>query len=65
MFQYNFTERTVPVSVPGKRFWRFRFHVRFLPKTREVLHGVGADGVRMKFPTFAANCCRQCLPLFF
>ena len=28
------TERTVPVpvSVPGKRFWRFRFRVRFLGK---------------------------------
>ena len=28
------TERTVlvPVSVPGKRFWRFRFHVRLLGK---------------------------------
>ena len=35
MFQYSFTERTVPVpvSVPGKRFWRFRFGVRFLKKT--------------------------------
>ena len=30
---------------------------------REVLHGVGADGVRMKFPIFAVNCC--CLPLAF
>ena len=34
MFQYSFTERTVPVpvSVPGKRFLRFRFRVRFLGK---------------------------------
>ena len=34
MFQYSFTERTVPVpvSVPGKRFRRFRFRVRFLQK---------------------------------
>ena len=29
VFQYSFTERTVPVSVPGKRF---RFSVRFLRK---------------------------------
>ena len=29
---------------------------------REVLHGVGADGVGVKFPIFAVNCC--CLPLF-
>ena len=32
MFQYSFTERTVPVSVPGKRFRRFRFRVRFRRK---------------------------------
>ena len=34
MFQYNFTERTVPVSVPVtvKWFRRFRFRVRFLGK---------------------------------
>ena len=34
MFQYSLTERTVPrpVSVPRKRFWRFRFRVRFLGK---------------------------------
>ena len=34
MSQYSLTERTVPVpvSVPGKRFRRFRFHVRFLGK---------------------------------
>ena len=34
MFQHSFTERTVgvPVSVPGKRFRRFRFRVRFLGK---------------------------------
>ena len=25
---------------------------------REVLHGVGADGVRVKFPIFAVNCSR-------
>ena len=30
---------------------------------REALHGVGADGVGVKFPIFAVNCC--CLPLFF
>ena len=30
---------------------------------REVLHGVGADGVGVKFPIFAVNCC--CLPLSF
>ena len=24
--------------------------------TREVLHGVGADGVGVKFPSFAVNC---------
>ena len=30
---------------------------------REVLHGVGADGVGAKFPIFAVNCC--CLPLSF
>ena len=35
VFQHGFTERTVPVpvSVPGKRFRRFRFHVRF-PRKR-------------------------------
>ena len=34
MIQYSLTERTVPVpvSVPGKRFRRFRFRVRFLGK---------------------------------
>ena len=32
MFQYSSAERTVPVSVPGKRFRRFRFRVRFLGK---------------------------------
>ena len=34
MLQYSFTEITVPVprSVPGKRFRRFRFRVRFLRK---------------------------------
>ena len=26
-----------------------------------ILHGVGADGVGVKFPIFAVNCC--CLPL--
>ena len=30
---------------------------------REVLHGVGADGVGVKFPIFAVKCC--CLPLSF
>ena len=30
---------------------------------REVLHGVGADGVGVKFLIFAVNCC--CLPLSF
>ena len=32
MFQHSLAERTVPVpvSVPGKRFRRFRFRVRFL-----------------------------------
>ena len=34
-----------------------------LTKGREVLHGVGADGVGVKFPIFAVNCC--CLPLSF
>ena len=29
----------------------------------EVLHGVGADGVGVKFPIFAVNCC--CLALSF
>ena len=34
VFQYSLVERTVPVpvSVPGKRFRRFRFRVRFLGK---------------------------------
>ena len=32
-----------------------------LCESREVLHGVGADGVGVKFPIFAVNCC--CLPL--
>ena len=30
MFQYSLAERTVPISVSGKRFRRFRFRVRFL-----------------------------------
>ena len=30
---------------------------------QEVLHGVGADGVGVKFPIFAVNCC--CLSLSF
>ena len=34
-----------------------------VPKNREVLHGVGADGVGMKLPIFAVNCC--CLPFYF
>ena len=34
-----------------------------VPESREVLHGVGADGVGVKFPIFAVNCC--CLPLSF
>ena len=38
-------------------FWNF------FRKVREVLHGVGADGVGVKFPIFAVNCC--CLPLSF
>ena len=43
MFQYSLTERMVPVpvSVPGKRFWRFRFRVRFL--------GNGSDGSGFRF----------------
>ena len=32
-------------------------------KLREVLHGVGAEGVGVKFPIFAVNYC--CLPLSF
>ena len=32
-------------------------------RCREVLHGVSADGVGVKFPVFAVNCC--CLPLSF
>ena len=39
MFQYSFTERTVPVpvSVPGKRFRRFRrFRVRFRFREKTV-----------------------------
>ena len=32
-------------------------------RAREVLHGVGADGVGVKFPIFAVNC--RCLPLSF
>ena len=34
-----------------------------LSEFREVLHGVGADGVGVKFPIFAVNFC--CLPLSF
>ena len=30
---------------------------------KEVLHGVGADGVGVKFPIFAVHCC--CFPLSF
>ena len=36
---------------------------REVAASREVLHGVGADGVGVKFPIFAVNCC--CLPLSF
>ena len=32
-------------------------------QNREVSHGVGADGVGVKFPIFAVNCCS--LPLSF
>ena len=35
----------------------------FLKSIREVLHGVGADSVRVKFPIFAVNCSR--FPLSF
>ena len=30
-------------------------------RVREVLHGVGADGVGVKFPIFAVNCCKNAL----
>ena len=46
------------ISVPLARRKIIRRHAR----SREVLHGVGADGVGVKFPIFAVNCC--CLPLF-
>ena len=47
MFQYSFTERTVPVpvSVPGKRFQRFRFRVRFLGKTVPTVPVSGSGSV--------------------
>ena len=32
-------------------------------RIREVLHGVGADGVGVKFPIFAVNCSRFPCPL--
>ena len=43
------------------RFGNPRFS--FSQVHREVLHGVGADGVGVKFPIFAVNCC--CLRLSF
>ena len=44
--------------------WKFRKQIySAIYYIREVLHGVGADGVGVKFPIFAVNCC--CLPLSF
>ena len=45
-------ERTVPVpvSVPGKRFRRFRFRVRFLAKR---LNGSDGSGFRFQFGSWA------------
>ena len=60
-------------SLPGATWDRFRCTVEPSPghigcrvslhMDREVLHGVDADGVGVKFPIFAVNCC--CLPLSF
>ena len=36
--------------------------LRFCSKIRKVLHGVGADGVGVKFAIFAVNCSRLPLP---
>ena len=43
VFQYIFKGKTVPVSVPGKRFRRFRFRFRF----RE--NGSDGSGFRFRF----------------
>ena len=44
MFQYSLAERTVPVSVPGKRFRRFRFRVQFLGKRTVPTAPVSGSG---------------------
>ena len=46
VFQCSLTERTVPVSVPGKRFRRFR--VRFWE------NGSDGSGFRFRFGSWAA-----------
>ena len=45
VFQYNSTEKTVPVSVPGKWFRWFRFRVRFLRKTVPTVPISGSGSV--------------------
>ena len=53
MFQYSVTERTVPVpvSVPGKRFRRFRFRVRSNFGSWE--NGSDGSGFRFRFGSWA------------
>ena len=48
MFQYSLAERTVPVpaSVPGKRFRRFRFRVRFLGNRKNFLRLILGDNLQ-------------------
>ena len=47
VFQYSLTAKdgSVPVSVPGKRFRRFRFRVRFLGKTVPTVPVSGSGSV--------------------
>ena len=45
MFQHSFTGRTVPVSVPGKRFRRFRFGRSVPAKTVPAVPVSGSGSV--------------------
>ena len=59
-FRNNFVSEGISKPV----VWGTRgLHTGFRWCFREVLHGVGADGVGVKFPIFAVNGC--CLPLSF
>ena len=67
---FFFLGQSLPLNSKRGKDWRVR--AALIPqisgqqkntKIREVSHGVGADGVGVKFPIFAVNCCS--LPLSF